>query len=75
MRERERKINNATEAYSVSYKSPHHQRYSLEHSFQDQIESKAKADKVKQFSEHVRENFAPQIDEKKKDDLEKKIEE
>lgn len=30
---------------------------------------------MKQFSEHVRENFVPQVDDRKRDELEKKIEE
>jgi hypothetical protein len=31
-------------------------------------------DKAKQFAEHIRENFAPHVDERRKEQLEKMIE-
>lgn len=40
---------------------------------EDTNESKIKADKMRQFSEHVRENFAPQVDDKKRDEIAKQM--
>jgi hypothetical protein len=54
LRSQERKLNMAAEEYHVSYKSPRHREYSMEHSHEDTNESKIKADKMRQFSEHVR---------------------
>ena len=38
-------------------------------------ESKIKVDKMRQFGEHVRENFIPQVDEGKRMEIERQIEE
>ncbi len=62
LRERERRLSNASEDYRVSYKSPKHREYVQERTSEPLNESKIKADKMRQFSEHVRENFVPQVD-------------
>lgn len=74
MRERERRLTAVPDAHRVSYKSPSHLEYSRAKS-PDPPEAKLKADKMKQFSEHVRENFVPAVDDSKRESLEKALEE
>jgi len=73
MRDREKRLNNATEEYKVSYKSPAYLRYSRMEKDEEQPESRVKSDKMRQFSMHVKEHFIPEIDERKRESLEKQI--
>lgn len=59
----------------MSYKSPKHREYAQERTSETLNESKIKADKMRQFSEHVRENFVPLVDEGKRESMEKQLEE
>ena len=57
------------ESRSKTYKAPYESMYYkklLESNEEDQNSEKIKADKMKQFSEHVKNNFAPNVDENKK---------
>lgn len=75
MRERERRINNSGQEYRVSYRSPTHMKMAQGDKQPKEDESRIKADKVRQFSQHVRDNFVPAIDERKRESLEKLLEE
>lgn len=75
MRERERRINNASEEYRVSYRSPTHLKMARGQNTPREDESRIKADKMRQFSQHVRENFIPVVDERKRESVEKVLEE
>lgn len=66
MRERERRINNASEEYRVSYRSPTHMKLTQGDKEPKEDESRIKADKMRQFSQHVRENFVPLVDDRKR---------
>lgn len=62
MRERERRINNATENYRVTYKSPNYKKVAREGKEIKEDESRVKADKMRVFAQHVRDNFIPVVD-------------
>lgn len=57
----------------MSYKSPKHRDYSMELHHEDINESKIKLDKMRQFSEHVRENFVPHVDDRKRSEIAKQM--
>jgi hypothetical protein len=68
MRERERKM--STQRYEVPYESIFYKRAKEKEEDTNSTDNQAKAEKVKQFAEHIKDNFRPEIDLNKKRELE-----
>ena len=71
LRERERKMSESrTKTYRAQYESSFYKRVLEDEKNEEENPSVVRAEKMKQFADHVKENFVPAISDKKKQQIE-----
>ena len=67
LRERQLRMNDSrSKSYKAPYESHFYKKFAQVNEEQPQAFERIKMDKMKQFSDHVKNNFSPNIDEKKR---------
>lgn len=71
MRERERKMNDSrSQSYNSYYESHFYKQISQQTKNAEENYAQIKAEKMKQFSDHIRDHFVPKVDTEKKAQIE-----